>query len=829
MPFRFFGSSPTSPAFSNVQGDFGTTATADSNPDTLTLTSSDGSVTITSDSASDSVDFKVNTTVSAEFVRDTIGAALVEGHGIDITVNDPGDTITIDVDESELTASLITGFTEAAQDAVGAALTDTATIDFTYNDGANTITADLKNTTVTAASYGSASQVGTFTVDAQGRLTAAANVSIAITSSAVTDFTEAAQDAVGAALTDSATIDFTYNDAGNTITAIVIDASITNAKLANMATQTFKGRTTAGTGDPEDLTVTQATAMLNVMTGGGGTGLKGLAPAQVAGDVTKFLKGNATWSAVDLSTANVTGILPMANGGTNKNMTASAGAVAYSDSDSLELNTPSTVAGQVLQGNTTGAPTFSTATYPSTGGTLGTILRSNGTNWVNTTATYPTTTTANRILYSSATNTISEITSAATSALVTNSSSVPAFTSGAVPNRLLRTDGTTITFAQVTLTTDVVGILPIANGGTNNSTAYTAGSVIFSDGSKLTQDNANLFWDDANNVLGIGTASPNTSSKIHVNGQSYLDGTVLINPSAGSATIQIFDTGGLPYFLGTPGTQSVNIGDGVYAIGAHLGVSSTIMPGAETKQVLQFLKGVTNPAAAVTTTDYQFTHTVALSSTTRTDSSNFTTTSGNWSTSGTGILTASGSLHKYAIQDINSGTAMVTTNLRYLYAARTKDFGAEVDEWDVNIVGITRNRYCGVQAVTLGIAAPDSVVVAFGANQASPDTNYSVQLTGGWSAYTVINNLFAVVGTGWVYTKACIDQSSKATSGFTGYVEYQVVDGTTFREWSVWNNRTTMTSPVGTDTIITHYAGGKTVTFSDTDYLSVDWLVRRYF
>jgi hypothetical protein len=44
---------------------------------------------------------------------------------------------------------------------------------------------------------------------------------------------EQAQDAVGNILTDSATIDFTYNDAGNTITAIVIDGSITNAKVAS--------------------------------------------------------------------------------------------------------------------------------------------------------------------------------------------------------------------------------------------------------------------------------------------------------------------------------------------------------------------------------------------------------------------------------------------------------------------------------------------------------------------------------------------------------------------------------------------------------------------
>jgi hypothetical protein len=48
-------------------------------------------------------------------------------------------------------------------------------------------TISLANTAVTPAAYGSASSVPTFTVDAQGRLTAAANTAISITKSQVSD------------------------------------------------------------------------------------------------------------------------------------------------------------------------------------------------------------------------------------------------------------------------------------------------------------------------------------------------------------------------------------------------------------------------------------------------------------------------------------------------------------------------------------------------------------------------------------------------------------------------------------------------------------------
>lgn len=64
------------------------------------------------------------------------------------------------------------------------------------------------------------------------------------------------------------------------------------------------------------------------------------------------LSASATVAASDL-----TGQVALANGGTNKSLTAVAGGVAYTDSDSIEITSTGT-SGQVLQSNGSSAPTF---------------------------------------------------------------------------------------------------------------------------------------------------------------------------------------------------------------------------------------------------------------------------------------------------------------------------------------------------------------------------------------------------------------------------------------------------------------------------------------
>lgn len=109
--------------------------------------------------------------------------------------------------------------------------------------------------------------------------------------------------------------DITVSSSGGVLT--IDNDVVTNAKLANMAQATVKGRAAgAGTGDPTDLTQTQLTALVNTFT----TALSGAVPASgsAAGN---FLKDNGTWAAAGIvlqvlqatyaTNANLTTVIPL--------------------------------------------------------------------------------------------------------------------------------------------------------------------------------------------------------------------------------------------------------------------------------------------------------------------------------------------------------------------------------------------------------------------------------------------------------------------------------------------------------------------------------------
>jgi hypothetical protein len=132
------------------------------------------------------------------------------------------------------------------------------------------VTINLANTAVTAGTYGTASQVSQVTVDAQGRITSAANVAIAIANSAVSGLgTMSTQNANNVAITggnvSSVSIDGgTYANAN--ITSVV--ATFPNNYLANSSTTLGNATLTLGstTASVGNLTLANATISSGTVT-----------------------------------------------------------------------------------------------------------------------------------------------------------------------------------------------------------------------------------------------------------------------------------------------------------------------------------------------------------------------------------------------------------------------------------------------------------------------------------------------------------------------------------------------------------------------------------
>ena len=145
-------------------------------------------------------------------------------------------------------AAITTSFTIAADAGDNDTFNNGGTLTFAGDTGLtttvsdDTITIDLNDTAVTPGTYGDANSVSQITVDQQGRLTSASSVDISITSSEVSDFTEAVQDLVGAQLVTNGThsgLSATYDDANDgaidltvsVAAAHIQDDAVTSAKL----------------------------------------------------------------------------------------------------------------------------------------------------------------------------------------------------------------------------------------------------------------------------------------------------------------------------------------------------------------------------------------------------------------------------------------------------------------------------------------------------------------------------------------------------------------------------------------------------------------------
>lgn len=192
-------------------------------------------------------------------------------------------------------------------------------------------------------------------------------------------------------------------------------------------------------------------------------------------NVTITLGGTPATALLEATSITMgwSGLLSIARGGTNNSVLGANGTLAQSDGTKYSWTTAtypttttannilyssatnvvgqiSSAIGGVLVSDATGVPSmlanpadnyrvlqsknnaiaeWSTAAYPHTASANGTLMQSDGTDWTHTQATYPSSTNKDAILYSSANNTVGEITPVKDAVLVSANNKVPQWSS----------------------------------------------------------------------------------------------------------------------------------------------------------------------------------------------------------------------------------------------------------------------------------------------------------------------------------------------------------------------------------------------------------------
>jgi hypothetical protein len=276
----------------------------------------------------------------------------------------------------------------------------------------DTLTINLDSTAVTAGSYGNANTVATFTVDAQGRLTAAGNTAVSITNAQISNWQEAVEDTASTMITSAShsgiSVAYTDNNSSAGTLAFTntgvtsVTGTSNEVNVSGTGTGPWTGAVTIGL--PDDVTIGNTLTVTGDLIVNGNTSTLNTATLVVE-DKNIVLANVATPTD---TTADGAGISVL--GATTKTFNWVDATDAWTSSENLNL-----LAGKVFEIN--GTSVLSNTTLGS--GILNSSLTSVGTIatgvWNGTTVasayggTGTNTYTTGDLLYSSATNTLSKL------------------------------------------------------------------------------------------------------------------------------------------------------------------------------------------------------------------------------------------------------------------------------------------------------------------------------------------------------------------------------------------------------------------------------------